>query len=99
MLAIKCKEPLWVLTNRGPLELPAGEIPSASDANAWTPLSAGEGSKGPRWDDWVRIALRPLAIHPAQPDQFGRTDLLCLLRACRDDSGGTGAGHGDAQGD
>ena len=59
VLAVKRSEPLWVLTERGPQELPAADI-AASGPDEWTRLSAGEGAKGPRLYDWVRVAIRPL---------------------------------------
>ena len=60
VLAIKRNEPLWVRTERGPLELPAGEIAATVGTDAWARLSAGDGAKGPRLYDWARVAIRPL---------------------------------------
>jgi SRSO17 transposase len=60
VLAIKRNEPLWVLTERGPLEWPAATIAADIAPEDWTRLSAGEGAKGPRLYDWVRVPIRPL---------------------------------------
>lgn len=60
VLAIKRSEPLWVETGRGPGELPAADIAAAPAPAAWTRLSAGDGAKGPRLYDWLRVAIRPL---------------------------------------
>jgi len=60
VVAVKRTEPLWVGTDRGPRELPATEIAAAVAPEAWTRLSAGDGAKGPRLYDWVRVAIRPL---------------------------------------
>lgn len=60
VLAVKRTEPLWVGTERGPQELPAAEIAAAAPPTDWMRLSAGDGAKGPRLYDWVRVAIRPL---------------------------------------
>ena len=60
VLAIKRSEPLWVLTERGPLEQPATAIAASVAPADWTCLSAGDGTKGPRLYDWTRVAIRPL---------------------------------------
>jgi SRSO17 transposase len=60
VLAVKRTEPLWVGTDPGPWELPAADIASASNADAWIALSAGDGAKGPRRSDWTRVVIRPL---------------------------------------
>ena len=60
VLAVKRTEPQWVGTDPGPWELPAADIASASNADAWIALSAGDGAKGPRRSDWTRVAIRPL---------------------------------------
>jgi SRSO17 transposase len=59
VLAVKRTEPLWVGSDPGPWELPAADIASASNADAWIALSAGDGAKGPRRSDWTRVAIRP----------------------------------------
>jgi SRSO17 transposase len=60
VLAIKRSEPLWVLTERGPLEQAAAAIAAAMAPEDWICLSAGEGAKGPRRYDWARVPIRPL---------------------------------------
>jgi SRSO17 transposase len=60
VLAVKRSEPLWVLTDRGPLERPAADIAATMAPADWTRLSAGDGAKGPRWHDWTRVPIRPL---------------------------------------
>jgi SRSO17 transposase len=60
VLAIKCSEPVWVLTERGPEEQRADAIATAVAAERWTCLSAGDGAKGPRRYDWARVPIRPL---------------------------------------
>jgi SRSO17 transposase len=60
VLAIKRSEPLWILTERGPLERSAADIAAMAASQDWICLSAGEGAKGPRLYDWVRVPIRPL---------------------------------------
>ena len=36
-----------------------GELPSEEEEEGWRRLSAGEGSKGPRFYDWLRLPLNP----------------------------------------
>jgi len=61
VLAVKCNEPLWAATARGPAQVKAEDLVAAVPADAWVRLSAGDGAKGPRWYDWARVAIRPLA--------------------------------------
>lgn len=60
VLAVKRNEPLWVLTERGPLDRSAADIAATVAPTDWTRLSAGDGAKGPRLYDWARVAIRPL---------------------------------------
>jgi SRSO17 transposase len=60
VLAVKSSEPLWAATERGPAQVPAAALAAALPARAWRRLSAGDGAKGPRLDDWARVPLRPL---------------------------------------
>ena len=60
VLAIKRSEPLWVLSERGPLEQSAATIAASVAPEDWTCLSAGDGAKGPRLYDWAQVAIRPL---------------------------------------
>jgi len=61
VLAVKCSEPLWAATDRGPAQVKAEDLVAAVPAAAWVRLSAGDGAKGPRLYDWTRVAIRPLA--------------------------------------
>jgi SRSO17 transposase len=60
VLAVKATEPLWAATERGPAQVAAAAVVAALPAAAWVTLSAGDGAKGPRRYDWVRVAMRPL---------------------------------------
>jgi SRSO17 transposase len=60
LLAIKATEPLWAATDRGPAQVAAADLIAALPADAWVPLSAGDGAKGPRDDDWAWVPIRPL---------------------------------------
>jgi SRSO17 transposase len=60
--------------------LTEGELPSAQDAEeeeGWKRLSAGEGSKGPRLYDWLRLPLNP-------PMQVGFERWLLVRRSIED---------------
>ena len=57
VLAVKATQPLWAHGERGPAELPARQLVAGLPARAWRRLSAGDGVKGPRVDDWARVAL------------------------------------------
>ena len=61
VLAVKCSEPLWATTAHGPAQGKAEDLVAALPTDAWARLSAGDGAKGPRWYDWARVAIRPLA--------------------------------------
>jgi SRSO17 transposase len=61
VLAVKRTEPLWAATAHGPRQVAAAALAAATPAPAWQRLSAGDGAKGPRLFDWVRVAIRPLA--------------------------------------
>jgi SRSO17 transposase len=61
VLATKRTEPLWAVTDRGPAQVVAADLVAALPAGAWVRLSAGNGAKGPRLYDWVRVAIRPLS--------------------------------------
>ena len=65
VLAVKSNEPLWVNTERGPAPVAVRELAQALPDADWHRLSAGDGSKGPRFYDWARVPLRP----GAAPDQ------------------------------
>jgi SRSO17 transposase len=61
VLAVKRTEPLWAATARGPAQVAAADLVATLPTDAWQRLSAGDGAKGPRWYDWARMAIRPLA--------------------------------------
>jgi SRSO17 transposase len=56
VLAIKSNEPLWA----GPRQVGAARLAAQVSPEEWDRLSAGEGAKGPRYYDWVRVPIRPL---------------------------------------
>jgi SRSO17 transposase len=57
VLAVKCTEPLLTMTDRGPGQVPAEQLLTQVEPAQWLRLSAGEGSKGRRLYDWVRVPL------------------------------------------
>jgi SRSO17 transposase len=61
VLAVKRTEPVWAATACGPAQVKAEDLVAAVPADAWRRLSAGAGAKGPRFYDWTRVAIRPLA--------------------------------------
>ena len=94
MLAVKSNEPLWVNTERGPAPVAVRELAQALPDADWHRLSAGDGSKGPRFYDWARVPLRPrggagpglLAAGASQrrrPSGGWPTTLVAALGTCR----------------
>jgi DDE superfamily endonuclease len=57
VLAVKRTEPLLTMTDRGPGQVPAEQLLAQVEPEQWLRLSAGEGSKGRRLYDWVRVPL------------------------------------------
>jgi SRSO17 transposase len=53
VLAVACSHALWQDGKQEPAEALIGALP----AEAWTTMSAGAGSKGERWYDWVCLQL------------------------------------------
>jgi SRSO17 transposase len=53
VLAVSGKEAVWLDTHQRQIKLILAELP----ADGWERLSAGAGSKGPRWYDWRRLEL------------------------------------------
>jgi SRSO17 transposase len=53
VLALPETHALWTRGQQRTVERLVADLPAA----AWTPLSAGEGSQGPRWYDWACLAL------------------------------------------
>lgn len=56
VLAVKSNEPLWA----GPRQVRAARLVDQVPPEAWVRLSAGDGAKGPRYYDWIRVPIRPL---------------------------------------
>jgi len=65
VLAVKSNEPLWANTDQGPTQVAAAQLVAQVNPEEWVRLSAGEGAKGPRIYDWVRVSIRPFA----EPDK------------------------------
>jgi SRSO17 transposase len=57
VMAVKRTEPLLAMTDRGPGQVPAEQLLAGVPAAHWLRLSAGQGSKGKRLDDWARVPL------------------------------------------
>src|SRR5262245_42364092 len=53
VLAVPETHAIWTRGHQRTVERLVAELPE----DAWTPLSAGEGSQGPRWYDWACLAL------------------------------------------
>jgi SRSO17 transposase len=63
VLAVACNEPLW---RDSPVYRPAQEIAAQLPAAAWQRLSAGVGTKGPRFYDWAWQPLWRLQLTPEE---------------------------------
>jgi SRSO17 transposase len=57
VLAVKRTEPLLTLTDRGPGQVPAERLLAEVEPEQWLRLNAGDGAKGKRFYDWVRVPL------------------------------------------
>lgn len=57
VLGIRTTEPVRPAAEGGLSERPAGAVAAALPAAAWRRMSAGEGTKGPRWFDWAVVPL------------------------------------------
>ena len=57
VMAVKCTEPVWALTDHGPGQVAAQELIAQVPAARWLRINAGDGSKGKRLDDWTRVPL------------------------------------------
>jgi len=73
VLAVAQTHAIWTRGHQRTVEQLVADLPAA----AWTALSAGEGSQGPRWYDWACLALPYVAT-------MGRTHWL-LARRSRSD--------------
>jgi SRSO17 transposase len=79
VLAVSGKESVWINQEQRQIKTLLATLPSAG----WTRLSAGAGSKGPRWYDWVRVEL-------SDPAQEGWKRWLLVRRSISDPSELTG---------
>ena len=79
VLAVSCQEPVVLALPDGQARrLETGAVPARlGSALLWQPLSMGQGSKGPRLSDWVRL---PLLQHGLDDGQH-----WLLVRRSRDD--------------
>jgi SRSO17 transposase len=57
VMAVKCTEPVWALTDRGPGQVAAQDLIAEVEPAQWLRLNAGDGSKGKRFYDWTRVPL------------------------------------------
>jgi SRSO17 transposase len=53
VLAVCCTHGVWTRGQQVEAQALVDQVPAVQ----WTRLSAGDGSQGPRWDDWVCFAL------------------------------------------
>jgi SRSO17 transposase len=60
VLAVSAKETVILPSAR---ELRVKELREMLPTEGWSRLSAGEGAKGPRWYDWLRVPLMAPLIH------------------------------------
>jgi SRSO17 transposase len=79
VLAVSGKEALWLEAHQRQVKLILAELP----ADGWETLSAGAGSKGPRWYDWRRLEL-------SEPPERGWKRFLLVRRSISDPSELTG---------
>ena len=73
VLAVSGKERVWRAQRQQSVKALLAELPS----EGWERLSAGSGSKGPRWYDWLRLEL-------SAPRQMGWKRWLVVRRSCSD---------------
>jgi SRSO17 transposase len=57
VMAVKCTEPVWTLTDRGPGQVAAQDLIAEVEPAQWLRISVGDGSKGKRFYDWTRVPL------------------------------------------
>jgi SRSO17 transposase len=57
VMAVKCTEPVWAMTEHGPGQVAAQDLIARVPAEQWLRVNAGDGSKGKRWYDWTRVPL------------------------------------------
>ena len=63
-----------------PISGTAAAIAATLKASAWQPLSAGEGTKGPRLHDWAYLALADLEANEYGADRSGLWTRGLLIR-------------------
>jgi SRSO17 transposase len=88
VMAVKCTEPVWTLTERGPGQVPAQELIAQVEPEQWLRLNAADGSKGKRLYDWTRVALwrwagRPTSASgcwPAAASAMANSPTTCASR-------------------
>jgi SRSO17 transposase len=79
VLAVSGKETVWLASHQRQVKTILAELP----ADGWETLSAGVGSKGPRWYDWRRLEL-------SEPPERGWKRFLLVRRSISDPSELTG---------
>lgn len=79
VLAITSQETVWLNAQQRQVKTILEELP----IDGWERLSAGAGSKGPRWYDWLRLEL-------SEPSQSGWKRWLLIRRSISDPSERTG---------
>ena len=60
VLAVRSNEKLWAETDKGWRQVRADRLAPRVEEPGWVRRSAGDGAKGPRVYDWVRVEIRPL---------------------------------------
>jgi SRSO17 transposase len=79
VLAVSGKEAVWLELEQRQVKIILAELP----ADGWQTLSAGAGTKGPRWYDWRRLEL-------SEPPERGWKRFLLVRRSISDPSELTG---------
>jgi SRSO17 transposase len=80
VLAVSGKESVWRSEQQQQIKTILADLP----AQGWEQLSAGAGSKGPRWYDWLRLEL-------SNPPQRGWKRWLLIRRSISDPNELTGS--------
>jgi SRSO17 transposase len=81
VLAVTSAEPLFAILDGHFGQPRADRIAAHVPANEWQRLSAGAGTKGPRWYDWARVRLARLQLTAAER----RWEHYLLVRRSRHD--------------
>jgi SRSO17 transposase len=81
VLAVTSDEPLWAVLDGRWGQPRADVIAARIPTDAWQRLSAGVGTKGPRWYDWARVRLARLQLTAEER----RWDHWLLVRRSRSD--------------